>query len=84
MLGRLPTAVGGELPDLAGLPLILTVEEVASLCRVERRTVWSWVQDRRIDHYRLGGGRRGALRFPREAVLRFLQESRVPPSEARR
>jgi excisionase family DNA binding protein len=73
-----------EPPDVSGLPLLLTVEEFAVLCRVGRRTVWAWVQDRRIDHFRLGGGRRGALRFPREAVLRFLQESRVPPSEARR
>jgi excisionase family DNA binding protein len=84
MPGRLSSSTRCELPDLSGLPLILTVEEVAGLCRVERRTVWSWVQDRRIDCFRLGGGRRGALRFPREAVLRFLEGSRVPPSEARR
>ena len=81
---RLSASARRELPELSGLPPILTTDEVAELCRVERRTVWSWVQDRRIDHFRLGGGSRGALRFPREAVLRFLQESRVPPSEARR
>ena len=81
MSARLSTAERRTLPDLTSLPPLLTVDELADLCRVERRTVWSWVQDRKIEHFRLGGRPRGALRFPRAAVLRFLQESRVPPSE---
>ena len=84
MAARLSAADRRWLPDLSSLPPILTVADVAELCRVERRTVWSWVQDRKIEHFRLGGRPRGALRFRREAVLRFLQESRVPPLEERR
>ena len=80
MSARLSTAERRDLPDLTSLPPLLTVDELADLCRVERRTVWSWVQDRKIEHFRLGGRPRGALRFPREAVLIFLHESRVLPS----
>ena len=81
MSAKLSAAERRTLPDFVAIPPILTVDELADLCRVERRTVWSWVQDRKIEHFRLGGRPRGALRFPREAVLRFLQESRVPPME---
>ena len=84
MSASLTTAERHTLPDFVTLPPLLTVDEFADLCRVERRTVWSWVQDRKIEHFRLGGRPRGALRFPREAVLRFLSESRVPPLEENR
>ena len=70
-----------DIFDLSDLPPLLTAKEVATVCRVDRRTVWNWVQKRRIEHFRLGGGSRGALRFPRASVLRFLRESRVPSSE---
>ncbi len=67
--------------DVEGLPPFLTVSQFACLLNVRRRTIWKYVQDRKLPFYRLGATSRGTLRFHRNDVLRFLLESRVSPLE---
>jgi excisionase family DNA binding protein len=59
-------SVGGE-----PLPRILTADELAALLRVNRKTVYAAFRAGEIP-----GGRRvrGAIRFSRDAVLRWLAE----------
>ena len=62
-------SVGGE-----PLPRILTADELAALLRVNRKTVYAAFRAGEIP-----GGRRvrGAIRFSRDAVLRWLAEGMV-------
>lgn len=49
----------------SGLPVYLTLKEVAELLKVKPRTIYAWVSDRRIPYERKGG----LLRFRLDAVL---------------
>ena len=51
-----PKPVGRKTPKgPEPLPRLLTVEEVAEICRVTGRTVRRWIADGELATYRLGG-----------------------------
>ncbi len=58
-------------------PHYLTVAQTAELLQVCRETVYTWIRNREIDYFRIGGG--GLIRIPREALEGFLQPAVNPP-----
>ena len=78
------TAQNGTQPncgeELGGLPEVLTVEEVAKLLRVNRKTVYDAAQRGEIPGRKIGR----ILRFSREAVVQWLRgQGRVPTPRGR-
>ncbi len=67
----------GECPHSQRLPEVLTADELASLLRVNRKTVYAGFKAGEIP-----GGKRigGTIRFHRDAVLRWLAEGQVSRS----
>ena len=57
---------------IADLPKFLTVAEVASVLRVDPRTVRRWIAEGRMSSYRTHPGRTGRVLVARDAVGRFL------------
>jgi excisionase family DNA binding protein len=67
--------------EMRGPPSVLTVDEVAMLLRVNRKTVYELVTRGEIP----GAQRLGrALRFSRDAVMEWLRQGRGSPSSRRR
>jgi len=57
---------------------LLDVYEAAAFLRVSPRTIYAWSSQGLIPRVRLGGGKRGALRF-READLKaWVETKRLP------
>ena len=52
------------------LPDLLTIRDVAALCRVTPGTVWKWVREGRLPAVRMGG--QGPYRIHRDALSAFL------------
>ncbi len=75
-------ATGGE-PEATALPPVLTVDEVAVVLRVDRKTVYAAVRDGEIPGVRRVGR---AIRLHRDTVLKWLADGqgRVPHSRRTR
>ena len=56
---------------LAPYPEMLTVDEVATVLRVNPRSVQRWARDKRLTSVRAGR----TYRFPRSVILRWMQEA---------
>jgi excisionase family DNA binding protein len=56
------------------LPLLLTPFELAEFLRISRSSVYRLVAKRALPFYHVGG----ALRFSRDEVLRYLEETLIP------
>jgi excisionase family DNA binding protein len=50
--------------------LALRSRDAAKLLGISERTLWTWVQQKRIPHVRVGG----CILFPKEALTRWLSE----------
>ena len=58
---------------------VLTIDEVAQLLGVSRRTVDRYVEESRIPYIRLQRGTRGPVRFLRSQLLKWLAHLTVKP-----
>jgi len=56
---------------LAPYPEMLTADEVATVLRVNIRSVQRWARDKRLTSVRTGR----TYRFPRSAILQWMQEA---------
>jgi excisionase family DNA binding protein len=56
-------------PSLADLPDVMTVDEVAAVMRVSRKTVYSWIRRGRLACWRQGR----LTRITRSQLERFLE-----------
>lgn len=56
-----------QIARASGVPVLLTVSEVAALLRVEVATIYVWTSKRKIPFRKVGG----RLRFDRDEVLRW-------------
>jgi excisionase family DNA binding protein len=56
-------------PTLKDLPVVLTVDEVATLLRVNRKTVYVAIEAHQLPARRVGG----VYRIRRDALLEWLQ-----------
>lgn len=63
----------------AGMGLLLTVEEVATLLRLTKKGIYAMVEARRIPFVKISN----RLRFLKSDVLDWLSENRVPALEKR-
>ena len=54
------------------LPIYLTLKEVAELLKVNPRTIYAWVSDKRIPYERKGS----LLRFRLDAILAWNEPAR--------
>lgn len=54
------------------LPRLLTVPEAAEALAVSARTVWRWIEARKLESYRLGRG----VRVAEGELSRFLERRR--------
>ena len=54
------------------LPLLLTVEEMASVLRIGRNPAYQLVKDGHIQSIRVGR----SIRIPRNALVRFVEHTR--------
>ena len=54
--------------------LNLTVKETAEYLNVKQPTIRKWIAERRLSHVKLGR----AVRIPRLAIDRFIEENTVP------
>jgi excisionase family DNA binding protein len=72
-----PEACAGGAHSPEELPQVLTADELASLLRINRKTVYAGFKAGEIP-----GGQRigGTIRFSRDAVLRWLAEGQVSRS----
>ncbi len=75
-----PDTPSAPLADQEDFPTILTVDELADLLRLNRKTVYELVSNGEIPARRVGR----SLRAHRDTVLRWLSESQVPVSRRRR
>lgn len=67
---------------LAALPLLLTVDEVATLLRTTRKAIYAKVECGQIPHVRISSR---SLLFDRDELLRWMDERRAPsPGGSRR
>lgn len=57
-------------------PRLLTIAEVADLCRVSEKTVRRWLTAHQVASYRLGG----RVLISRDDLNIFLNERRIHPS----
>lgn len=64
--------------SLDDLPLILTIKEAADLLAVDRRTIYSEIQSRRLRAFKVGN----AYRIERDSLLTFIRADR-PHSKRR-
>ncbi len=60
-------------------PKLLTLQEVATLFRVSKQTVYRMVESRILPFYRIVG----SLRFNEDEMLMYLESQRVVPMEER-
>lgn len=65
--GEIMSGVEQHATRQSVLPVLLTVEEVAALLRVEVATIYVWTSKRKIPFRKVGG----RLRFDRDEVLRW-------------
>lgn len=63
------------MPDLHGLPPVLTVDELARFMRISRGAAYEAIRANEIPHIRIGR----TIRVPRAALLALLGEA--PASE---
>lgn len=63
------------MASLDALPMLLTADDIADLLRVSRKAVYNMVDRGEIPHVLRIGKR---LRFHRDDVLLWLDESRAP------
>ena len=66
--------MASEELNLARLPPILTVQDLAALLRLKPKGVYSLVEARRIPFVRISN----RVRFFRQDVISWLRENRVP------
>jgi excisionase family DNA binding protein len=73
-------------PEAAGLPAVLTVNELAVLLRLDRKTVYEEIAAGRIPGIRRFGARRPVYRAHRDTVLTWLagQQQQTRPSRRTR
>jgi excisionase family DNA binding protein len=73
-------------PEAASLPAVLTVNELAALLRLDRKTVYSEIAAGRIPGIRRFGARRPVYRAHRDTVLTWLagQHQQTRPSRKNR
>ena len=57
---------------VSGMPIYLTLKEVAELLKVKPRTIYAWVSDKRIPYERKGG----LLRFRLDMVIAWNEPAR--------
>ena len=69
-----------EQPSSPGLPSIMTVDELASLLRVNRKTAYDAIGEGRIPGARRVGR---AIRISRDAVLQWLHGQVRDPRSSR-
>lgn len=62
--------------------LLLTVKEAAVLLRISPSLVYGLVDSGKLPASRLGKGR-GAIRIKKSDLLTYIEECRIPKSEAR-
>lgn len=74
------------VPEASGLPAMLTVNELASLLRLDRKTVYGEIAAGRIPGIRRFGARRPVYRAHRDTVLTWLagQYQQARPSRRTR
>ncbi len=65
----------------SSLPEVLTVDELAALLRVDRKTIYHLIQKGEIPGVRRIGKQ---IRISRSAVLRYLEEGNGAPERRRR
>ena len=58
---------------------LLTVSEIARLCRVHPHHVYRLVHERRIPYLKLGGNSKSAIRFRPDQIERWLNDYCVEP-----
>ena len=54
---------------------LITFEEAMKLLKISRPTLNRWVRDGRIQKVKLGEGRRGTVRFRKEDIEKFINDS---------
>lgn len=54
---------------------MLSVEQVAKKLQVSTRTIYYWVEKRKIPYYKIGQG----LRFDETEIEEWIKQKRVPP-----
>ena len=71
--------------DSLALREYLTIEQVAALLQVSKKTLSRWAKkDASLPVLRIGGRVGGTVRFPRERFLRWLRAREQGPGQARR
>lgn len=56
---------------------ILTAREAMALLKIGRTKLWELTRDSRIPAYRVGSGKRAALRYKRSELLAWLDQNRI-------
>lgn len=76
-----PTEIAGATAGMGQAPEVITVDELAELMRVERKTAYAAVARAQVPGVRRFGR---CIRISRAAVLRWLAEGEQPRMRARR
>lgn len=56
---------------------ILTSREAMELLKIGRTKLWELTRESRIPAYRVGNGKRAALRYKRSELLAWLDQNRI-------
>jgi excisionase family DNA binding protein len=56
---------------------ILTTRGAMELLKIGRTKLWELTRDSRIPAYRVGSGKRAALRYKRSELLAWLDQNRI-------
>lgn len=79
-----PEDIRAELPQAAPLPEVLTVDELAALLRVNRKTIYGELTLGRIPGVQRFGARRPVYRIHRDTVLAWLAEGQKQQARSSR
>ncbi len=60
------------------LERLYTVDQVAELFSLKKKTIYTWAEKRRIPSYRIGK----ALRFRESELREFIEASRIPLTDS--
>jgi excisionase family DNA binding protein len=78
---RIESVVGiGEGGEARALPQVLTVEEVADLMRVDRKTAYAAIAEGEVPGVRRIGR---CIRVSRDVLLRWLEQGETKPTRGR-
>jgi excisionase family DNA binding protein len=58
---------------------LIDIKALSEMLSVKPNTLYAWVELGKIPHYKLNGGKKGAVRFNEGEIFRWLSACKIDP-----